>query len=115
MVELLWADGRSFPRVNWEGEDMPEAWSYDQRALPHLQAAERKLFPRATAAQEAGDEDLEAAPCSLEQKWQEVCERQLKCQGSGGSEKLESGAGHSPSVNLAEGEPTVVVMSPIQV
>ena len=76
VVELVTVDGHEFPRVLWDGETVPEAWSYDQKTLPHLQAAEQDLFPRATAASEAGDEDP-AEHCSLEQRWREIIDNKL--------------------------------------
>ncbi len=68
VVELMTVDGHEFPRVLWDGETVPEAWSYDQKTLPHLQAAEQDLFPRAMAASEAG----------LEQRRREIIDNKLK-------------------------------------
>ena len=48
---------RSFPKTLWEGEEIPEAWSYPQNCLPHLCEDMDDLFPVATAAQDAGDVD----------------------------------------------------------
>ena len=66
--ELMAVDGQEFPKTWWDGEAVPEAWSYDQRRLPHLQAEEHKLFPKATAVADAGDEDP-AERCILEDRW----------------------------------------------
>ncbi len=79
VVELMAVDGHEFPRVLWDGESVPEAWSYDQRTLPHMQEAEKDLFPRATAAPEASDEDPPER-CGLEQRGREDRQRH---QGSG--------------------------------
>ncbi len=67
--ELMAVDGQEFPKTWWDGEAVPEAWSYDQRRLPHLQAEEHKLFPKATAVADAGDEDP-AERCILEDRCQ---------------------------------------------
>ena len=68
--ELMVVDGQEFPKITWDGEAVPEAWSYDQRWLPHLQAREQQPFPRATAVAAAGDEDP-AARCVLENRWRQ--------------------------------------------
>ena len=99
VVELVTVDGHEFPRVLWDGETVPEAWSYDQKTLPHLQAAEQDLFPRATAASEAGDEDP-AEHCSLEQRWREIIDNKLNV-----VEKTagEAAVSDSPSFWIASG------------
>jgi hypothetical protein len=40
-----------------DGDEVPEAWSYDQKTLPHLQTKLEQLFPKAVAAPPAGDQD----------------------------------------------------------
>ena len=57
VCELLTVDGHSFPTTDFEGEAVPEAWSYDQLVLPHLQPEEARLFPKAPRPPDAGDVD----------------------------------------------------------
>ena len=55
--QLMTIGARSFPKTLWEGEEIPDAWSYPQQCLPHLCEDIDDLFPVATAAQDAGDVD----------------------------------------------------------
>ena len=55
--ELMQVNGYDFPMETVDGQAVPEAWSYDQLLLPHLQPEMDRLFPRAVAAPSAGDED----------------------------------------------------------
>ena len=57
VTELMRVDGQDFPREVFDGQEVPEAWSYDQTVLPHLQPDRDRLFPRAVAAPSPGDED----------------------------------------------------------
>ena len=66
--DLMAVAGHEFPETWWDGQAVPEAWSYDQRWLPHLQPAAETLFPRAVAAPEAGDADPDSGPCDLEER-----------------------------------------------
>ena len=55
--EMVTIDGVTFPAVTHDGDIVAEAWSYDQRALPHMQPREVFLFPKARACEEPGDVD----------------------------------------------------------
>ncbi len=60
-------DGTLFPAVHWDGELVPEAWSYKQTKLPHqLGAIMQSIFPMAKVARGAGDQDYERETCELE-------------------------------------------------
>ena len=66
--------GHTFPSVEWEGEHVPEAWSYRQDRLPHSRSATERdrLFPRAVAARETCDVDFQGEPCHLEVTGQRI-------------------------------------------
>ena len=55
--ELMFVGEHAFPKTLWEGEEVPEAWSYSQTCLPHQCSEMDALFPSATAAPDAGDAD----------------------------------------------------------
>ena len=57
VTELMSIGENAYPMVTVDGEEVPEAWSYDQKSLPHLQQDLERLFPKAYAAKEAGDRD----------------------------------------------------------
>ena len=57
VTELMVLGEHAFPTTILDGEEVPEAWSYDQKTLPHLQAKLEQLFPKAVAAPPAGDRD----------------------------------------------------------
>ena len=58
VTALMRVEWHDFPMdVMEDGQEVPDAWSYDQLLLPHLQPERGTLFPRAVAAQEAGDRD----------------------------------------------------------
>ncbi len=57
VTELMSIGEHAYPMVTVDGEEVPEAWSYDQKTLPHLQQDLERLFPRAQAAKDAGDVD----------------------------------------------------------
>ena len=61
-------DGHDFPKVLYEGMEVPEAWSYNQTELPHLQRDLEALFPKAVAAPDAGDRDPPARDL-LGERW----------------------------------------------
>ena len=66
-------DGTLFPAVHWDGELVPEAWSYKQTKLPHqLGAIMQSIFPMAKVARGAGDQDYEPEPCDLEEHGQSL-------------------------------------------
>ncbi len=68
--DLMVIGERSFPKTLWEGEEVPEAWSYPQTCLPHQCADMDALFPEAIAAPEAGDVDPPGR-CILEERFDE--------------------------------------------
>ena len=45
VTELMSVGHYAYPMVVVDGEEVPEAWSYDQRTLPHLQPELERLFP----------------------------------------------------------------------
>jgi len=57
VAELMTIEGHTFPMVKLDDYMVPEAWSYDQKVLPHLQPDEARLFPRAAGAPDAGGRD----------------------------------------------------------
>lgn len=66
--EEIEVDGHLYQAVRWEGEKVAEAQSYGLLKLPHEHGADLvKMFPRAVAAPDRGDRDLEP-PCGLERR-----------------------------------------------
>ena len=65
-IELSAAEPELFPQTEFEGAMVPEAYSYRQDKLPHLHGNEAALFPRAVAAPDKGDRDLEPEISELE-------------------------------------------------
>ena len=55
--ELVSHDGHRYPRVEFEGELVPEAFEHVHNILPHLHQDLAAWFPRATAVTELDDED----------------------------------------------------------
>ena len=73
VTALMRVEGHEFPMELMEdGQQVPEAWSYDQLLLPHLQPEQEKLFPRAVAAQVAGDCDPPARSL-MGDRWARDC------------------------------------------
>ena len=75
-VQLVESAGHAFPGTLWENQLVPEVLSYKQDRLPHRRSASERdrLFPRAVAAAESGDLDLEREPCALSQRGMAVVE-----------------------------------------
>ena len=69
-VLLVESAGHLFPGTLWDNQLVPEALSYRQDRLPHKRSAEERdrLFPRAVAAAEQGDEDFETETCAMGQR-----------------------------------------------
>ena len=55
--ETMEHNGQRFPKREYEGFAVPEAYRHDPQLLPHLHKDLERLFPRAVACDHAGDED----------------------------------------------------------
>ena len=77
VAELMSVDGRDFPKVLYEGMEVPEAWSYNQTKLPHLQPDLEELFPKAVAAPDAGDRDPPSRDL-LGERWADEVDAELE-------------------------------------
>ena len=67
---MAW-DGHEYPKGNFDGEDVPEAFEYDVSVLPHYQADLESIFPRAVAIDPMEDRDPHDN-CDLEKRGAEI-------------------------------------------
>ena len=88
--------GHDFPKVLYEGMEVPEACSYRQTELPHVQPDLEALFPKAVAAPDAGDRDPPARDL-LGERWADDADEELHAVhplpspgGAGGARTLEA-------------------------
>ena len=58
-VDLMSHDGRQYPRSEFEGVAVPDAYEHDVHMLPHEHHNLEERFPRAVAAEPQGDQDMD--------------------------------------------------------
>ena len=56
-AETMMHHGRRFPKSEYEGDAVPEAYRHDPQLLPHLREDLEQLFPCAVACSPAGNAD----------------------------------------------------------
>ena len=59
-VDLMGHDGRRYPRSDFEGMDVPDAFEHNVHMLPHEHDDLEERFPRAMAAEPQGDHDMDS-------------------------------------------------------
>ena len=58
-MDLMSHDGQRYPKTNFEGQDVPDAFEHDVHMLPHEHGDLKERFPRALAAEPQGDCDVD--------------------------------------------------------